>query len=158
QQSLTLIPLPPSGDGRNAPRRHALVAPIRLGQRPIGTLQLHDVSPDRPLTGDEETIVRAIIEQVAQIAETLRLFEETQERASRERLISDIGDRMRRAPDMESLMQVTLSELNRVLGTARAFIRLEPPAAQGDNGKTNGGAPQTDSTAPSSVPHTDSTG
>jgi len=160
QQTPTLVPIHNSAAarGNDSPPRHALVAPIKLGERPIGNLQLHDVPPTRPFTDDEEAIVRAVIEQVAQIAETLRLFEETQERASRERLISNIGDRMRRAPDMETLMQVTLSELNRVLGTARSFIRLDHPATRGGNGDANGGAPQPASTAESSAPQTDPTG
>jgi hypothetical protein len=54
----------------------------------------------------------------------LRLLDESQERASREQLISQISNKMRRAPDIESLMQVAVAELSRVLEPARTFVHM----------------------------------
>ncbi len=103
---------------------HALVAPIKFGSTPIGDIQLYGRDADSPWSDDELQFIEAVLYQVAQAAENLRLFEETQERASRERLIAEIGEKMRRAPNIESLMQVTVSELGRVLGGARTFVKL----------------------------------
>ena len=103
---------------------HALVAPIKFGSAPIGEVQLYGRDADTPWSDDELQFIEAVLYQVAQAAENLRLFEETQERANRERLITEIGEKMRRAPDIESLMQVTVSELERVLGGARTFVKL----------------------------------
>ncbi len=102
----------------------ALVAPIKLGTVPIGDVQLFGRDSSTPWTDDELRFIESVVYQVAQAAENLRLFEETQERASRERLIAEIGDKMRRAPSIESLMQVTVSELERVIGGARTFVKL----------------------------------
>ncbi len=78
---------------------HALVAPISLRNVVIGDLQLHEIDPERKWTESELALISAVIDQVAQAAETLRLLDETQERASREQLVSQISSKMRRAPD-----------------------------------------------------------
>ena len=61
---------------------------------------------------------------MGQSAESMRLFEETQERANRERLIGEVSNKMRRAPNMAALMKITVDQLAKVLGTGRTFVRL----------------------------------
>jgi GAF domain-containing protein/HAMP domain-containing protein len=112
----------------SASTSHALVAPLKLRHVPIGDVQLHDIDPDRKWTEGELALINAIIDQVVQAAENLRLLDETQERASRQELLNQIADKMRRAPDMESLMKVAVTELSRVLEPARTFVRLDPTA------------------------------
>jgi GAF domain-containing protein len=108
----------------SAKAQYALVAPVTRADVPIGNLQLHNIDPHRKWTEGELSLINAVLDQVVQAAENLRLFEQTQERAARERMIGEIGDRMRRAPDMETLMETTMTELARVLGPARAFVQL----------------------------------
>jgi GAF domain-containing protein len=58
--------------------------------------------------------------------------------ATNERLIRSIADKMRRAPDMETLIQTTVREAAAALGTARAFLQLSAPAGlAGDEGKSD---------------------
>ncbi|MBE7468814.1 MAG: hypothetical protein DPW09_02430 [Anaerolineae bacterium] len=104
---------------------HALVAPILLRNVVIGDLQLHEIDPRREWTESEIALISAVIDQVAQAAETLRLLDETQERASREQLVSQISSKMRRAPDMDSLLKVAVTELSRVLNPARTFVHMD---------------------------------
>jgi simple sugar transport system substrate-binding protein len=101
-----------------------LVSPISLRGVPIGSLQLYESSPERQWTEPELDLINAVIDQVAQAAENLRLLDESQERASREQLISYISNKMRRATDLENLMEVTVTELARVLEPARTFVHL----------------------------------
>jgi GAF domain-containing protein len=105
-----------------------MVAPIRLRNSAIGNLQLHPVEADRKWTEDELALVEAVIDQVAQAAEALRLLDESQERASRERLIGQISNKLRRAPDLESLMKLGVQEISRVLGPSRTFVYFGPEA------------------------------
>ncbi len=107
---------------------HALVVPLKLRHVPVGDLQLHDIDPDRQWTEGELALINVVVDQVVQAAETLRLLDETQERASRQELISQITNKMRRAPDMETLMKVAVTELSRVLEPARTFVRLDSSA------------------------------
>ncbi len=109
----------------------ALVAPITLQNATVGNLQLHEVDPDRQWTESELALIEAVVDQVAQVAENLRLLNDTQERASRERLIGQVSDKLRRAPDLETLMKVGVEELSRALGPARTFVRLGSEAELG---------------------------
>ncbi len=102
----------------------ALVAPIKLHGMLIGNLQLHQDRPDRQWSESEMALIQAVGDQVAQIAENLRLVDSIQERASREQLISQISAKLRRATDMESLLEIGIGELGRVLKPDRTFIRL----------------------------------
>ena len=56
--------------------------------------------------------------------ENARLFEQTQSRAARERLIRGITDRIRGAVDVESILQTTVQEVGRALGTYHGLVRL----------------------------------
>ncbi|MBE7556492.1 MAG: substrate-binding domain-containing protein [Anaerolineales bacterium] len=119
-------------DQQDDPFEHyALVAPIMLRDIVIGDLQLHESNAPREWTESELALIRAVVDQVAQAAETLRLLDETQERASREQLISQISNKMRRAPDMESLLKVAVTELSRALNPARTFVRMDLPEIEG---------------------------
>ncbi len=102
----------------------ALLAPVKLHNTAVGDLQLHGFEGDRQWTDSELALIEAVIDQVAQSAESMRLFEETQERANRERLIEEVSNKMRSAPNMEALMKITVDQLAKVLGTGRTFIRL----------------------------------
>lgn len=103
----------------------ALVAPIVLHGTAIGNLQLHEVN-HKQWDEEELTLITAVIDQVAQTAENLRLLDRIQERAGREQLISQISAKLRRAPDIETLMQIGVTELSRLLKPARTFVRLGP--------------------------------
>ncbi len=107
---------------------YALVAPVMLRDVMIGDLQLHGIEPERAWAESELALINAVIDQVAQTAENLRLLDETQERASREQLVSQISNKMRHAPDMESLLKVAVAELARVLSPARTFVHLDAEA------------------------------
>jgi GAF domain-containing protein len=114
-----------------ADKHHILVAPIALGETKIGNLQLHEVDPDQQWSEGDLALISAVIDQVAQTAENLRLLNETQERASREQLISQVSDKLRRAPDMEALMKLATSEISRVLNPARTFIKFDTNTDEG---------------------------
>jgi GAF domain-containing protein len=122
----------------------AVIAPVKVQDTPIGQMQIHGLDPGRALTESELAMIEAVLDQVAQTAENLRLFEETQERASRERLVGQVSDRLRRAPNMEALMKTAVGELARILGPDRAFVRLGSEAELGignDSGLDNGEPP-----------------
>jgi GAF domain-containing protein len=126
----TLVTLNGQSDDTNS--HQALVAPITLRDVAIGNLQLHEIDSDRKWTEGELALINAVVDQVAQAAEILRLLDETQERASREHLVSQISNKMRRAPDMESLLKVAVTELSRVLNPARTFVHLDVQGGVGE--------------------------
>jgi GAF domain-containing protein len=102
----------------------ALVAPIALRGVVIGALGIHADEGTRQWTADEITLVQAIAERMALAAESLRLLDETQRRAVRERLIRGITDQIRAAVTVEDAVQRAVREMARVLGAAEAVARI----------------------------------
>jgi GAF domain-containing protein len=69
-------------------------------------------------------LAQAISEQFAQAAENLRLLEQTQHSAARERLTSEIAGRVRESLDVDAILQTAVRELGRALGEAKVEVRL----------------------------------
>jgi GAF domain-containing protein/ABC-type uncharacterized transport system substrate-binding protein len=99
-----------------------LSVPLRVRDETIGKLNL--VLGEQEPGSEEVELAQAITEQASQALERARLFQETQRRVNRERIIREVSDKMQRATDQEALMRVTAEELNRILGTSRTYVRL----------------------------------
>jgi PAS domain S-box-containing protein len=119
-----------NGDSQPASEGHnetaAIVTPISLRGQVIGTLNLQDVAPDRNWTAEEVALVEAVSEQLALTIENLRLFDDTQRHATREQLTRQITDKMRAAPDVDSIIQTGLTEIAKALGVSRTYVKLSP--------------------------------
>jgi PAS domain S-box-containing protein len=116
-----------AGDGRQTA---AIVAPIALRGQVIGTLNLQDLARDRNWTNEEIALVEAVSEQLGLTVENLRLFDDTQRTATREQLTRQITDRMRAAPDVDSIIQTGLTELAKALQVSRTYVKLTTPSGQ----------------------------
>ncbi len=102
--------------------------PIALRGQAIGTLKLEDIDPNRKWTTEERALVEAVSEQLSQTVENLRLFNDTRQRAALEQLTREITDKMRAAPDIDSIVKTGLTELSKALGTSRTYVKLNPKA------------------------------
>jgi len=102
----------------------ALVAPITQRDEIIGALGIHDEDGGREWTEDEIALVETIAERMGIVAETLRLLEETQRTASRERLTRQITDQIRSALTVDEAVQRALKHLGDVLN-AEMLARLK---------------------------------
>jgi GAF domain-containing protein len=78
----------------------------------------------RSPTPEEEAIVQAVVDQASLALENARLYQETQHRATHERLVSEISDKLRRATDMDTLMQTAIREMAAALDAPSAFVQL----------------------------------
>ncbi len=102
----------------------AIVSPIALRGEVLGTISLEDIDPNRKWTQEEIALVETVSEQLGLTIETLRLFGDTQQRATREQVTREITDKMRAAPDMDSIIETGLSELTKALGASRSYVKL----------------------------------
>ncbi|MBN1642415.1 MAG: GAF domain-containing protein [Anaerolineae bacterium] len=121
----TVLPEPGStSEPRKSRAGSAVVAPILVRGQVIGVLGLHDPVGDRTWNEDEIALVETVVERVGAVAENLRLLDEAQRRETDARAVRDIADRMRRAPDMDALIRVTLQETASAIGVSDAFLQL----------------------------------
>ena len=110
------------GDG--SPR---ISVPISIRGETIGMLSVR-VPKSKVLNEDQKDLVSAVAERVALSAENARLFEETNRRAERERLVSDITVKIRSTNDPDTMIRTALSELKTALGATH--VELVPHTLQ----------------------------
>jgi GAF domain-containing protein len=102
----------------------ALVVPILLRGQPIGALGFKEANGKRQWSAEDVALAEAIAEQLALAMDNLRLLDETQRRAARERLTSEVTARMRQTLDMENVLKTATAEFYRALGLEEVVIRL----------------------------------
>jgi GAF domain-containing protein len=102
-----------------------LAAPIKVrGDHVIGVLGLQKEGEDVPWNPEQIALIETVAAQVAQAMEAIHLIDETQRYADRERLLAEVSDKIRSAPDMGSILRIAVQEIRRILGVSHGFIRL----------------------------------
>jgi GAF domain-containing protein/HAMP domain-containing protein len=105
-------------------RSRALIAPVNLRDKTIGTLQLHAPGDNQIWNEDDLAVIQAVVDQLAQTAENLRLFDETRERAAREQTVREIAEKMQIATDLQELIKTTAEELGKYFSLDYAVVEL----------------------------------
>ncbi|NWG75142.1 MAG: GAF domain-containing protein [Rubrivivax sp.] len=134
QGHLAVVPV------NNSDAAPPVVAPVTVRDTRVGILQLYPAKAEQPWTEDDLAIVGAVVEELGQAAENLRLFDETRERAGRERVIREITDKLRAAPNLNALVNVAARELGEQLGVPHLMFELgrEPGASPKPDLRGNG--------------------
>jgi GAF domain-containing protein len=121
------------GAETDAGDRLPLAVPIKVRGDVIGVLDTYKPAADGEWTIEEISLLETLAGRLGEALDSARLYQDTQRRASRERLTSEIADTMRRAADVEDIIQTAVDELFSALGTSRAFVRLGA-VSPGQNG------------------------
>jgi len=114
----------------NDQRATVLVAPIKLQETIIGTLQMHpsdqpDGSSQPETWGAEDlALIGEILGQFSQAAENIRLTELNRRRAIQEQTIREITDKLRTASNLENLVAIATEALGKQLGATHARLDL----------------------------------
>jgi PAS domain S-box-containing protein len=109
--------------------------PIRLREQVIGVVEVaYDKRQKDSVGGDEVQILAAFMDQAAVALENVRLFDQVQRRAQREHQIYEIANRLRRSPDISSILQTAVDELGQALRVDRALVRLVVRPSEGHPG------------------------
>jgi GAF domain-containing protein len=111
-----------------------LVVPVTLRGQPLGALGFRIGEGADRWSVDDVALAEEVGEQFALAAENIRLLDETQRRAARERLTRDITDKMRRAASIEDIVQTAVDELFGALRPSHAFARLGVALSAQDDG------------------------
>jgi GAF domain-containing protein/HAMP domain-containing protein len=107
-----------------------LVVPIKLRDEVIGVLNVR-APRKQSWSTDEINMVKSVADRVAISAENARLFDETTNRAERERTVSDITSKIRSTNDPNEMIQIALNELKQALNINVArIIPYTPPQSQ----------------------------
>lgn len=99
----------------------SFVVPIVLRGEVIGNLVVQSPNGDE-WNSDQQDIIKAVAERVALSAENARLFEETTQRAERERLVTEITGKIRSQTNPQEMIQTAIRELQDALGASHVKI------------------------------------
>jgi GAF domain-containing protein/HAMP domain-containing protein len=101
-----------------------LAVPIKVRGQTIGVVDTHKSSEAGDWTAEEVAVLETLAEQLGVALESARLYQDTQQRAIRERMIGEIASRMRESLDMETILRTTADEIYQALGLEEVTIRL----------------------------------
>jgi len=115
-----------------------LATPVKVRGHVIGVIDAQKPEDAGEWTPEEVAVLETITEQLGAALESARLFEETsaerdrtalllreiQAHARREALIREITGKVRATTDLETILQTTVTEVSKALGTSHGAIRL----------------------------------
>lgn len=98
--------------------------PVKIRGQVIGAIRLKKSEIAEAWTQDETNLAIALADQLSGAMESARLYRESQQRAAREALVSDISARMNATSNMEAILRETVQELGAVIGNASVTFHL----------------------------------
>jgi GAF domain-containing protein len=102
-----------------------LAVPIKVGGRVIGVIDARKPG-EAGIWGTEEiALMETLCEELGIALESARLYEDTQRRAARDRLMSEIVARIREPLDVGAVLQTAAREIGESLGLHTVTIQLE---------------------------------
>ena len=99
--------------------------PLTVRGETIGVLGLQETDELRAWSPEEITLIEAIADQLAQAAENIRLIDETQQRAAREKRVNEIGEKIQAAQSLEEALQIAVKEVGLSLQAPQTSVQLE---------------------------------
>ena len=99
-----------------------LAVPLKVRGKIVGVFNLQKDRSDNHWTKEDISMVQNIIEQIGQAVESARLFQNSQERAFHEQLVTEITTQMRQSLDVETVLKTAVSEIREALGLEEVII------------------------------------
>lgn len=103
---------------------NSLVVPIKIRGTVIGELITHKSNESTQWYPDEISTIEAIVEQLGVALEGARLYEETQRRATFEKLTREITTKIRETMDLDEIFSIAASEFRKTLNLKEVEIRM----------------------------------
>lgn len=99
--------------------------PLAVRGQVIGSL---DIWPgDQPLTSAERTMLKSVSDRISQAMESARLYEDAQNRASREKSLSQLTALFTQSLSFDTILKTAVQELGKLPNVSEASIQFEMP-------------------------------
>ena len=98
--------------------------PIKVRGLIIGAIRLKKNEISEAWTQEETNLAIALSEQLSGALESARLYRESQQRAARESLVSNISSRISAFSNVETILRETVQELGQTIGNAAVTFQL----------------------------------
>jgi GAF domain-containing protein len=111
----------PTDNGREEPLS-TFEVPMTLREQVIGQLTFAAQKTD--LSPEETAFIEAVTTQASIALENARLLEETKRRVERERVVSEVSNKLWATSDVDNIIQIGIREIGRVLNASEGIIKL----------------------------------
>lgn len=108
-----------------------LAVPIKSRDAVIGVVRLSKPESQGDWTAQELNMVNVLVDRLGVTLESARLYEDTQRRASTERLLADVTSRIRSTLDVDAVLRTAVQELRRLLALDAAEVYMGPDLLEG---------------------------
>lgn len=112
-----------------------LGVPLKYGGDTFGVIIVQDIFKENRFSEEDQRLLSTIASQVALVIRNVRLLESSKTQARMERILNQISGKIRRAMDMESILQTTVDELAYALNARKASVKIEIAQTHRKNGK-----------------------
>jgi GAF domain-containing protein len=102
----------------------SVALPVRLRDQVVGALNFSKADANATWTNEEIALLQTLTVQLENALESANLYQATQQRAARERMIGDVTSHMRQSLDMETVLKTAVREIGETLGLAALDIRV----------------------------------
>ena len=109
----------------SANTRSELAVPLVYRNELLGVLNVESEQADAYTENDEE-MLGTLGGSLAAIIANARLLEQLRTQSERERLVFDVTSKIRKSPDIQSILMTTASEITRITGARYMKILLNP--------------------------------
>ncbi|HSJ52411.1 MAG TPA: cache domain-containing protein [Anaerolineae bacterium] len=109
--------------------------PLLVREEPIGMLRFHKAGSEAHWTEDELALLARLSEELGQALESVRLYQDVQRGAARDRLIARVTGRMRESLQVDTVLQAAVQEMRRALFLSEVEVRIGKAAASTDEGR-----------------------
>ena len=111
--------------------------PIRVRDYTLGVLDFRKAGEDAAWMTEELALVQTLTDQLGQALESARLYQNTQMRAERERILSDITSKVRASTNVNVILQTAVKELAEALRVPKGAIQLRSAGVDGQERRYN---------------------
>ena len=116
--------------------------PIRVRDYTLGVLDFRKAGEVALWATEELALVQTLSDQLGQALESARLYQNTQVRAERERILADITSKVRASTNVNVILQTAVKELAEALRVPKGAIQLRSAGnevQERHNNSTGGG-------------------
>lgn len=113
------------GEAKSPTRREALSVPIKVRGQVVGVLDTYKSAQGGRWDQEEISLMENMAEQLSLALDSARLYQETQQQAERDRLVTEITGRMRETLEIDSVLKTAIQEIYQALSLHDVSVRLE---------------------------------
>jgi GAF domain-containing protein/HAMP domain-containing protein len=116
-------------DDTGADAVHPLAIPIKVRGQVVGVFDARRELERGTWLPEDITLMQTVVEQLGVAIESAQLYQETQNRAERERMVAEITGKLRASNDPKEILQTAAAELRRALHAKDAHVLLRGASA-----------------------------